>query len=255
MTTAQERFRSAISTVNEIRDICFNQVKNAAGEEENLLLDIYLPVSSAVKPRPVIFWFHGGGFRPGNDRRQIYIQIFSRAFAEKGFICIAPDYRVRSEPEQDIKGTIVDAVEDGKAAVDWFISHAHTYQADTKQMILAGGSAGGMLVANLVHHPVSPIDQQTMGIKGVISLWGPPWENVRVFSQINPHCPPTFMVHGTADTLVPYSLSQSLLNELQQAGIAARLFTIPDAPHTPISHSDEIIDQIYSFLKSDCEVG
>jgi dipeptidyl aminopeptidase/acylaminoacyl peptidase len=77
---------------------------------------------------------------------------------------------------------------------------------------------------------------------------------MRLFTSVNSNCPPTLLVHGTADALVPYGLSQSFARELQEAGVFTRLLTLQDAPHTAIGHSDVIIEQIEKFMKDDCDL-
>ncbi|MAG36106.1 MAG: hypothetical protein CL878_07675 [Dehalococcoidia bacterium] len=43
--------------------------------------------------------------------------------------------------------------------------------------------------------------------------------------------PPTLLLHGTADTDVPYHLSAGMAAVLEQAGVTHKLTTIPDGPH------------------------
>ncbi len=72
---------------------------------------------------------------------------------------------------------------------------------------------------------------------------------MRLFERIHPDGPPTLLIHGTADALVPYQCSQDLLAELKAAGVEAVLLTLEGAPHTPVMHMDEIIAAITEFLR------
>lgn len=228
-------------------DVAFGQSLNELGEMETLRLDLYMPVDDHPAPRPAIFWFHGGGFRPGNDKRQVYIPRFANAFAARGYVGIAPDYRVRQDPTTDWKGSILDAVADARMALDWVKSHAAEYRIDPQRIALAGGSAGGMTITNLVHNPQQPILRKD-GVFAVVNLWGSPDGQNRYFDRIDPAAPAHFVVHGTADELVPYQNSVRFTQDLRQAGINVQHLTLPGAPHTPLKEMDLIVKELAQFL-------
>lgn len=232
--------------VTRMDNLAFAEVTNAAGKRETLRLDIYQPVGAPAGPRPAILWFHGGGFRPGNDKQQVYIPLFARAFAARGFVGIAPDYRVRADPAPDPAGTLADCVADGRQALAWVRVHSGAYGIDPQRIVLAGGSAGGMLVLNLAHTSPGPLE----GVRGIIDLWGTPVEPWRRYGPVRLGSPPTFIVHGTADELVPYQNSQKLAAELEEAGVKHTLLTLPGAPHTPLMHSEKIIEALAEFLQA-----
>jgi acetyl esterase/lipase len=234
-------------SVRTIDSLPFAQVRNETGAEETLHLDLYLPEDAGAEPVPCVFWFHGGGFRPGNDRHQVYVPRFARAFAARGLAGIAPDYRIRQNPPDDYPGTITDAVNDARQALDWLCMHGAEYGLDAHRFAVAGGSAGGMLVLNWVHHPAQPVGK-TDGLAAVIDLWGSPPAGARQFSAVQPGSPRTFIVHGDADRLVPYAASSALAAELEEAGVPVHLLTLPGAPHTPLMHFDHIVDELSLFL-------
>lgn len=236
-------------SVLRVADIPFGQAVNIEGQLETLHLDVYLPEDGSDALRPAVIWFHGGGFMPGNDKRQIYIPRFANAFAERGYVGIAPDYRVRAEPLADSAATLRDAVTDARSALVWVRANSAAYRIDPNCIILAGGSAGGMTVLNLVHDSDPSLgDAPLESVVAVLDLWGTPGETYRHYAQLNPATPPTFIIHGTADQLVSYQLSQDFMTELEQAGATGELLTLPDAPHTPLRHFDEMIVAIGIFL-------
>ncbi|HEY9078171.1 MAG TPA: alpha/beta hydrolase [Anaerolineaceae bacterium] len=235
-------------TIQILENIAFTTVTNSTGAEETLHLDLYLPEDHSQALHSCIIFIHGGGFQTGNDKRQGYIQMLCQTFAEKGVVCVSPDYRVRPDPRPDWKGAVADAAADARAALEWVKANHAAYQIDPQNITLAGGSAGGMTAISLVHDPASPITR-TSGVKAVINMWGSPSRKDRLFITVNRHSPPTLIIHGTADQLVPYENSREFAAELAQNGVLVQLLTLPGAPHTPVIQQPQvIISAIEEFL-------
>ncbi len=229
--------------VKETGDVEFTRVVRSTGDPEMLRLDLYHPPTDYIGARPAILWFHGGGFQPGNDKRQRYIPQLARAFAVRGYVCIAPDYRVRTTPSDNWQETVSDAVADGRAALEWVLENCAAYNIDPQKILLAGGSAGAMLAINLA------ASLQGNNVRAVLNLWGTPPPEIRLFDAPGEDFPPTFIVHGTADRLVPYELSMNFVSELAHAGVRHEFLTLPDAPHTPLDHLEQIIHAMANFLE------
>ncbi len=69
--------------------------------------------------------------------------------------------------------------------------------------------------------------------------------------QVRPGDPPTFLVHGANDPLVPVSQSEDLAAALTDAGVPNRLVVIPGAGHDldfPIKTPGNLVFQILEFL-------
>jgi len=49
--------------------------------------------------------------------------------------------------------------------------------------------------------------------------------------HVAPGLPPFLLVHGTADTIVPYDQSERMLKKLQAAGVPAQLVTVEGGGH------------------------
>ena len=64
--------------------------------------------------------------------------------------------------------------------------------------------------------------------------------------------PPTMLVHGTADTDVPYEQSKLMANRLREAGVEHRFVTVPDGAHgignIPADEQDRIHREAAAFL-------
>jgi acetyl esterase len=90
-------------------------------------------------PRPVLVWYHGGGFVFGD----LYTAgATCRALARRtGAIVIAVDYRLL--PEHGF----ADARSDCMAALQWTARHVQDFGGDRRRIAVGGDSAGGTLAA------------------------------------------------------------------------------------------------------------
>jgi dipeptidyl aminopeptidase/acylaminoacyl peptidase len=69
--------------------------------------------------------------------------------------------------------------------------------------------------------------------------------------QVSPGDPPTFLVHGANDPLVPVSQSEELAAALTRAGVPNQLVVIPGDGHDldfPIKTPRNLVFQILEFL-------
>ncbi len=243
------RYQSVLFDKLEVtEDVVFRTALNRKGNAEELKLDIYRPAGDTETQRPALLWIHGGGFQPGNDKRQKYIVAMATEFARRGYVCMAPDYRVRENPKTDFQGTLQDAVEDCRAALQWMRAESRTYGLDPKRIAVGGGSAGGMTAVSLVLlENNQAVRSGRAGVFALINLWGSPAEGT-MLGTVNRNFPPTLIVHGTADTTVPFSQSELLAGQLKEVGVANQLFPLSGAPHTPMQHLPAIVDACAKFL-------
>jgi acetyl esterase/lipase len=232
-----------------LEDIPYGNATDVDGDEVVLDLDVYLPADMTGEKKPAIIWFHGGGFASFMNKRQIYILLLADEFAKRGYVNFSVEYRRRMDPFSDIKSTVADAVSDGQQAVDWIIENADEYQIDTNRLVIGGGSAGGILVGNLVHDEQNPITK-TDGFIAVLNLWGPiASEQFRITSKLSAATPPTLLIHGTADELIDYQESETYLAQLQSMGVTAQLNLLDGGGHPPMNHMEKIYDIVDTFLK------
>jgi len=109
--------------------------------EKQLKLDVYTPTVSDQKARPVIIFFHGGGFIIGSRSLHKYQCTY---FAQRGMVAVSADYRLLArgaDPKTEVPKCIMDA----KSAVRWVKQYAEKFNVDTNKVFLAGASAGGFL--------------------------------------------------------------------------------------------------------------
>jgi cation diffusion facilitator CzcD-associated flavoprotein CzcO/acetyl esterase/lipase len=109
-------------------------VPGAAG---SLPVRRYEPAASG--PRPLVVWFHGGGWVLGDLDSD---DPLCRDLAERlGAVVLSVNYR--HAPEHRFPAAALDAV----SALAWAAEHAQELGADPSQVVAAGWSAGGNLAA------------------------------------------------------------------------------------------------------------
>jgi acetyl esterase len=100
---------------------------------------VYDSAGSPAPPRPVVVYFHGGGWVQGD--LETHHGLCARLAQRSGALVVSIDYRLA--PEHKFPA----AVEDCLAAYGWLRSHAGELGGDPKRVGVAGDSAGGNLSA------------------------------------------------------------------------------------------------------------
>ncbi|WP_282782329.1 alpha/beta hydrolase [Nocardia sp. CC201C] len=223
-----------------------------------LLLDVKLPSGTSDSPRPAVVWVHGGGWAEG-DRAQS--PRWHEWLNERGYAVFAIDYRLSPPPRWD------QAPADVKCAIGWVKQHAERYGLDPERVVVAGASAGGnlALVAAYSDDRVQPSCAVTdTAVRAVAALypatdlragWHDPdlvagtrellrdytggtpeqvperYAAAAPVSYVRPGLPPTLLMHGTRDHVVPHAQSAQLARLLAAAGVAHELLSIPYGEH------------------------
>jgi acetyl esterase len=214
----------------------------------DLALDIYRPTDrSDLAPRPCIVWFFGGGWEVGLPAQYA---AHARHFAGLGIVSVTPDYRVQSR--HGSRTTPFDAVEDALDAFAWIRERADELGIDPERIAAAGGSSGGHLAAvcHLLRPEVLGDEGNTAGPNALI-LFNPvvdfeiphikrlvtPAELSRL-SEIAPlsllegPLPPTLILHGVRDLIVPIRGSEAFVEKARELGSPqVELARFPKADH------------------------
>jgi acetyl esterase len=185
-----------------------NQVK--------LMMHIFEPqVRPDNKPAPAILFFFGGGWVDG-DIRQFYPQC--EYFASRGMVAIAVEYRIRRKH----KATPFECVADGKSAIRWVRANAGELGIDPDKVVAAGGSAGGHVAACIALIDCCEEKGEDLSISSMpdaLVLFNPVidtspevfenevlkerWKELSPVHNVKEGMPPTIILHGTEDTIVP----------------------------------------------------
>ena len=221
-----------------------------------LKIYIYEPKGhKAGVKRPAIVFFFGGGWRGGTPKQ---FQEHCRYLASKGMVAMTADYRVSSR-----QGTKpFHCVRDGKSAVRWVRQNARRLGVDPNRIVSGGGSAGGHVAACtgiLPKHDEPGEDDNVSSVPNALVLYNPvistaladgvtPYggdtnetlmkrlglkdpATLSPYHNIRKGLPPTLVLHGKADTTVPYSTAEAYVKEATKTGLRAELNGYDDMPH------------------------
>lgn len=120
---------------------------------------IYWPEGEGIKP--IIMYFHGGGYVMGDLDTQ---DMIARAFcAWADAIVVSVDYRLA--PEHRFPA----GIDDGFAALTWAHDHAAEIGGDAARMALAGDSAGGNIATAIA---LRIRDQGGPVVKALVNIYG-----------------------------------------------------------------------------------
>jgi acetyl esterase/lipase len=211
----------------------------ATVDGQRLQLDVWQAAHPAPGG-PALVWAHGGGW-VGGDRAYDSLPKWGRWLADQGITMFSVDYRL---PKQSASMTLAADVkaqeaEDVKCSLGWIEAHAANYGADPSNLALAGDSSGGhlaMLTAYTIGTPDLPpsCPVAIAAVKAVVSLYGitvQPQSNVSPFGYVRPGLPPTLLIQGTIDHVVPPDNAPKMAAQLASVGDQYRLVQLPFTDH------------------------
>lgn len=214
----------------DLAELPTEMVYKTVGEVELRLLAHYPAGHTASDTRPAVVFFFGGGWNGG---RIDQFALQARYLASRGMVALLADYRVKSR-----HGTTPFAcVADGKSAIRWVRAHAKRIGVDANRIAAAGGSAGGHVAAatGVIDGLEEPLEDHSVSSRAdALLLFNPVFDNgpdgygySRVkerFREISPlhnlraGAPPTIVLLGTEDRLIPVATAQEYQRRMQQVG-------------------------------------
>ena len=216
--------------------------------------------------RPIAVFVYGGGWTDGATGQ---FARYALDFAAAGWIAVECSYRLADEAA--FPAQIVDV----HAALDWLGEHAAAYGGDPERLALVGHSAGAHLAAlasvtrdrpELTPDPSSRPDERgsvaaVAGLSGVydfdlsaasretfadlladLGADSSLPEQRRVASpvtHVTAAAPPTLLLHGADDGVVPPEQSERYRDALAEADVPVDCETVPDADHVFLHSSGE----------------
>ncbi len=210
-------------------------------------LNAYIYAPEGHQPsdsRPAIVFFFGGGWRSGTPGQ---FEQHCRYLASRGMVAITADYRVSSR--HDVKA--VNCVADAKSAIRWARANADRLGIDPNRIVSSGGSAGGHTAACTGVVPgfdeegedtsVSSVPNAMVLFNPAVVLASVPGresrrdpaemkermgvdpEKLSPFHQLSAGAPPTLVIHGIADTTVPYWTAEAFAKRMKEVGTRCEL--------------------------------
>lgn len=224
--------------------------------------DFYRP-ADRTRSVPLLINIHGGGW----DHNQKEQEGGWKPYFGCGMAVANMEYRLTPQ------ATAPAAVEDVQDMIRYVHAHADELGIDTTRIVLTGASAGGHLalmggytmpdkifavvdrygVADVQDYlPLSSSPKKWIGkshlrdtafIRDMSPLW-----------HVSDATPPTLIIHGDSDRVVPYRESIWLVDSLLHHGIMHKLFTVPGGGHGRFSDEyKQLVDlETQDFL---CSLG
>lgn len=235
-----------------------------------LPMDILTPARATDQPRPAVIFVHGGGWEAGDRESGLLV---SMLLAKRGFFTATIGYRlspVAMYPAQihDVKA----AIRFVRAhATEWHVDPDRIGIWG----VSAGGHLTALAALN-GDYPGLEGDSGTPGVSSRVQCAVPicpptdfifPWHHLdgteatdeefgpvtRLLGNLPRHVPhlaqlaspaglvepgdaPMLILHGTADTVVPFAQAERLQANAQAAGNEADLLTLPDVGHDVGAH-------------------
>lgn len=252
-------------------DAVYKQVNDWNGR-----MDIYYNPENK-NPTPLIINIHGGGWKNGVKEAQGGFNTYFKA----GFAVANVEYRLTPQ------ATAPAAIEDCRCALIYMIKNASKYNIDKNKIVVMGGSAGGHLALmtgllgnNSLFDNDCGKNKEKIKVAAIIDKYGitDVWDwaygvrksksatqwlaskqkdeafvkSVSPVSYLKKDIPPVFILHGDADSSVPYQQSVDLHQKLEALGVRNEFMTIPGGGHGKFDKETNanINKSIMNFLMS-----
>ncbi|MCD8534254.1 MAG: alpha/beta hydrolase [Verrucomicrobia bacterium] len=229
------------------------------GGGRELLMDILQPERmDSSRKSPLLIFIHGGSWSGG--KREDYF-VYTHYFAEMGYVTATVSYRLSGE------APFPAAIEDVKCAIRYLRKQADQYGIDGEKIAVIGGSAGGHLALLAGYTQEDAKLDGTGGhndissrVQAVIDFYGPSdlttdfaknagavrkflknqkfeenpelYELASPIRHLDPTDPPTLILHGTLDKIVPIDQSDVLAARLGELKIPYYYDRLEGWPHT-----------------------
>jgi len=244
-----------MSGIEERRDVVY-----ATAGERPLKLDVYKP---AQRNGAAVLLVHGGGWSRGSKDM---VAPAARHLAEQGFVVLAQEYRLTGEAPFPAN------IHDVKRAIRWAKTNAGNLGFDAARLCLEGHSAGAHLVllaAGTPHDarlaPPEGLGGVSQAVAAVCAIYPPTLFHLgearlsgslpaRVLpgadasedaaalaspiEHVTSDFPPTMLLHGDADKVVPVSASRRFEERLRSVGGKCDLHIYAGLPHGFANHPE-----------------
>ncbi len=199
-----------------------------------LFMEVYTP-DEGVNDQAAILFFFGGGWKGG---RISQFEHQAKYFSKRGLVCFLVEYRTEGQH----KATPFECVKDAKSAMRYVRENADRFNIDPEKITASGGSAGGHLAAAtaLIEKYNEGFDDLSIScVPNALILFNPVFDNgpggygferignaYKDFSplhNIQTGAPPTLILLGTEDHLVPAATAEYYKTVMENVGSRCEL--------------------------------
>lgn len=247
------------------KDAIDQSVRQSVGEPENI------SISPSVSKPTVLFLF-GGGFFEGNRRDNGYLEWFKK-LTDRGYGVVSIDYRLGLKgvkgvsPDEftaRLENAIKIAVEDLFSSVA-FLQSCQDLGVNSEDIVVSGSSAGAITAMQGEYEictgsPLASALPAGFNFRGVMSFAGAVLIKGGALEYSGVHPCPVMMMHGTEDSIVPYSgisyggdafLGPDCLASFFSAnGFEYRFYRYSGNNHSVAGFMNFTLDKQTDFLKS-----
>ncbi len=223
-------------------------------------LDIFIPKNK--HNTTVLMFIHGGGFDQG-DKTDMHNH--AKHFAGLGYVTSSINYRL------SLNHPYPTAINDAIDALNWLKNQASKYQYDPSKIILIGYSVGGTLALNVGLNADNNV-AAIIDVAGITSinrliqtghipelkeqmhvyLNGADPTNASPISQIHKETPPTLVLHGKDDGLIPIWQSIEFVDEMKKMKAPVIFDVIYNAGHEVMLydnlHYPKLLNSMTEFI-------
>ncbi len=223
-------------------------------------LDIFIPKTK--HNTTVLMFIHGGGFDQG-DKTDMHNH--AKYFAGLGYVTSSINYRL------SLNHPYPTAINDATEALNWLKNQASLYQYDPSKIILIGYSVGGTLALNVGLNADNNV-AAIIDVAGITSinrlietgripelkeqmhvyLSGADPTIASPISQIHKGTPPTLVLHGKDDGLIPIWQSIEFVDEMRKRNAPVIFDVIYNAGHEVMLsdnlHYPKLLNSMTEFI-------
>jgi len=271
--------------LDSILDVQFGEGVTIAGNNQELLFDVFMPANDVAEARPVIVFAYGGSFIGGNKETMHWI---CKRYARKGFVTVSIDYRLYDLPlfpvptEQEMKVVVTKSVADMKGAIRFLradVDGDNLFKIDPNFVFVSGISAGGITACHTafldeddtftpdlieifedeggLEGTTNDLDYPS-DVQGIVNFSG----GLNDGNWIDANDPPLLSVHEDGDGTVPYDGgfasifgidiiymegSGALQTVADSVGILNYLRTIDADSHVGYFTNDDLTDELIDW--------
>lgn len=256
------------------------------GRNVNLNYSFLAPANDTLKYRPFVLMVHEGAFIYGDLGSELGK---ARWLARKGYAAASINYRLGfnggSETnscggnKKEVIQAIYRGVQDTYKALHYFADRSEEFGIDPGQMVLAGSSAGGMIISALLYMDEADFEKLQPGIVQTLGALDPvkTGTEYRVRALLSymgyaifetgyiktPNAKPTVFFQGTSDTVLPYRQgvlfscnsyfwmygAKSTADRLKSLKMPYELNYQPDKGHNLTYNEEYVASRYAQFIK------